>query len=198
MTTDPQDMDDPINRIEWVTASELDGNSWNPNRVHKMELRLLESNILSTGWLQPILINRDNLIIDGFHRWRLAQDSKELRARYGGKVPVARLDLDRGEAMLLTIRINRAKGSHVASDMSLIVHELLEVHGYDEETIMRGIGATRQEVQLLAQDGVFSAAKIADWAYSPAWYPRLPTAAEAAAGEPETERPDDDGLEDLA
>ncbi len=176
---------DPIDHIQWVPTGQLDGNRWNPNRVHKMELRLLETSILGTGWLQPILANPDGLIIDGFHRWRLAQDSQRIRDRWAGSVPVAVLNLTTPEAMLLTIRINRAKGTHVAVHMSAIVHELLQVYHYDPQEIAQGIGATLDEVELLAADGVFAAKGIKDWAYSQAWYPaedgKRPAEATAAA-----------------
>lgn len=179
-------MTDPIDSIEWVDASTLDPNDYNPNRVHKAELRLLEHSLLSTGWIQPLLVGNDSLIIDGFHRWMLSTRSKAVMERWKGKVPVARLDLDRGKSMLLTIRINRAKGTHVAVEMSRIVHELLEVHGYAVDELARELGATKAEIDLLSQDGVFQAAKIADWAYSPAWYP-----AATKADEPEPELPDE-------
>lgn len=164
---------DPIDRIEWRDASLLDANSWNPNRVHKAELRLLERSILQTGWVQPILINPDGLIIDGFHRWRLSLDSKRIREKYQGRVPCAVLDLDRAAAMLLTIRINRAKGTHVAVSMSEIVRELVEVHQLPLDRIAAEMGASMEEVSVLAQDGVFEVRNIKDWAYSPAWYPAI-------------------------
>lgn len=163
---------DPINAIRWIPADTLDPNTWNPNRVHSAELRLLERSLLSTGWLQPLLVNPERLIIDGFHRWRLSQDSKAVRARWKGRVPVAVLDVDRPTAMLMTIRINRAKGTHVAVEMSEIVRELIEVHGMDRKLIAAEIGGTKDEVDLLAQDGVFAAKGIKDWAYSAAWYPK--------------------------
>jgi ParB-like chromosome segregation protein Spo0J len=164
-------MSDPIDNIQWIDAADLTANAWNPNRVHKAELKLLEYSLLSTGWIQPVLANTDRLIIDGFHRWRLSQDSKAVKERWGGKVPVAILDIDRPSAMLMTIRINRAKGSHVAINMSEIVRELLETHGYSPEMIAKEMGANLDEVNLLAQDGVFAVKNIAKWSYSPAWYP---------------------------
>ena len=164
-------MSDPIDNIQWLEASTLTANAWNPNRVHKAELKLLEFSLLSTGWIQPVLANKDLLIIDGFHRWRLSQDSKTVKERWGGKVPVAILDIDRPSAMLMTIRINRAKGTHVAINMSEIVRELIQVHGYAPEVIAKEMGANLDEVNLLAQDGVFAVRNIAKWAYSNAWYP---------------------------
>lgn len=163
---------DPVDSIRWVPADTLDPNTWNPNRVHLAELRLLERSLLLTGWIQPLLVNCDRLIIDGFHRWRLTQDSERVAARWRGKVPVAVLDVDRPTAMLMTIRINRAKGTHVAVEMSAIVRELIAEHGLDRKTIAAEIGGTTEEVDLLAQQDVFAAKRIHQWAYSKAWYPK--------------------------
>lgn len=168
----PTPAGEPIENIIWVPADTLDPNAWNPNRVHLAELRLLERSLLSTGWLQPLLVNPDRLIIDGFHRWRLSQDSIAVQTRWKGRVPVAVLDVDKPTAMLMTIRINRAKGTHVAIEMSAIVRELLHEHGVAREQIAKEIGGTLDEVDLLAQDGVFAAKGINNWAYSKAWYPK--------------------------
>lgn len=162
---------DPISRIEWRDASTLDGNDYNPNVVFTPELRLLERSLLKTGWVQPILINKEGVIIDGFHRSRLSLDSKPLRERYGGRCPCAVLDVDRATAMLLTIRMNRAKGSHVALRMSNIVRELIDQHHLDPSEIAQEIGATRDEIDLLYQEDVFKQRNIKDYAYSKAWYP---------------------------
>jgi ParB-like chromosome segregation protein Spo0J len=126
---------------------------------------------LTTGWIQPVLANRDKVIIDGFHRWRLSQDSKAVKARWGGRVPVAILDIDRAEAIAVTVRINRAKGSHVAVDMAKLVKELFNDHFWDVDRVAKEIGATKDEVNLLLQDGVFAAKNIDKWQYSKAWYP---------------------------
>lgn len=135
------------------------------------ELRLLERSLLLTGWVQPILITPDGTIIDGFHRSRLAMDSKPLLERYAGKVPCATLDIPRDKAMIITIRMNRAKGTHAAVKMSDIVRELIDVHHCDPQEVAIEIGATKDEIDLLYQEGVFTMKKVADAPYSRAWYP---------------------------
>ena len=119
-----------------------------------------------------ILISKDKIIIDGFHRWRLSQDSKAIKEVYNGKIPCAILDIDRPSAMILTIRMNRAKGSHVAVQMSEIIHELIDVHKLDHKQIAEEIGATKDEIDLLYQDGVFKMKNIKDYKYSKAWIPQ--------------------------
>jgi ParB-like chromosome segregation protein Spo0J len=165
-------VNDPIANIEWREASSLNANDYNPNVVFTPELRLLERSILLAGWVQPILITKDGTIIDGFHRARLAQDSPALRKRYDGKVPCAVIDVPRDKAMILTIRMNRAKGSHVAVRMSEIVRELIDVHHCDPQEVAIEIGATKDEIDLLHQDGVFKMKNIEAWRYSKSWYPK--------------------------
>lgn len=167
-------MDDPISRIEWVPSSRLRPNEWNPNRVMTPELRLLERSILSLGWVQPVLANPDGLIIDGFHRWRLSQDSPAIKQRYNRRVPVCWMDVDTPTAMAITVRINRAKGEHTAIEMSRLAHSIVRDHGWTRERLAEEIGATATEIDLLMQDDVFTAKGISSWAYSSAWYP-VPT-----------------------
>lgn len=162
---------DPINRIRWVDVNSLTANNYNPNVVITPELRLLEHSILTTGWVQPVLVSPDNEIIDGFHRWALSRDSAKLRQHYAGKVPIAVVEGSRAEAMMLTVRINRAKGTHVAVRMSKVVRELIDVHGVARADVAKGIGATPSEVDLLYQEDVFRVRDIANAVYSKAWVP---------------------------
>lgn len=164
-------IDDPVMRIEWVDAQRLRPNAWNPNAVLRAELRLLEVSILTNGWVQPILVNPHLLIIDGYHRWRLAQESRALSRRYRGQVPVAKLAVPDEEAKMLTVRINRAKGTHVAVRMAEVVKQLIDDHGLLPEEVARGIGATLEEVDLLYQDSIFTSRNLAEAPYSRAWYP---------------------------
>lgn len=177
---------DPISSIEWIEASTLHANHWNPNRVHKPELKLLEHSLLSTGWIQPILVNKNGMVIDGFHRWRLSQDSKAVKERYGGRLPVAVLPVEDDVAMAITVRINRAKGTHVAVEMHKLVSTLVEEYGWSREQVAQEIGAHLNEVDLLLQENVFTAKKIKDWAYSQAWYPGE-TKLDGGDSEPDTE-----------
>lgn len=164
--------DEPLGAVEWVEAETLTANTYNPNHVARPELKLLEHSILTTGWIQPVLASLgDRVIIDGFHRWLISRESKALQERYGGKLPVVFLDLSRVDAMLLTVRINRAKGAHAATEMSALVHALIGEHGLTVKDVMKGIGAGKKEVELLMMDDVFKARKIEQHVYSKAWYP---------------------------
>ena len=148
-------MNQPIDRIEWVAAADLNANEYNPNVVMNQELKLLKLSLLQNGWLHPILINHDGTIIDGFHRYSLAMNDKEVGNLTSGYVPVIRLNLTEAERMLLTIRINRAKGSHIAFKMADIVKKLINEYDCNPSMIAKQIGATKAEIDLLLQEDVF-------------------------------------------
>lgn len=172
---------EPVENIQWIECDKLVANHYNPNRVMNAEMNLIERSILQTGWIQPILVNKNNVIIDGFHRWTLSRLSPSLRSKYHGRVPCAVLDVSDVEAMVITVRINRAKGTHLAFRMSEYVRELVEKHKIPMDKLATDIGATFDEVQLLMKSDVFEAKDIENWAYSEAWFPaesgrtRLPT-----------------------
>lgn len=154
----------PIERIVWRNPHELNANAYNPNVVVSREMELLKRSIELTGWIQPALIGPDDTIIDGFHRVTLARLNDWL-------VPCVVLDLPKSERMLLTIRINRAKGTHVALRMSSIIQTLI-ADGVSREHIMASIGATAKELELLEAGDVFKAIDLSKWTYSRAWLPR--------------------------
>ena len=160
---------DPISNVKWIEVEKLNANDYNPNVVLNKELKLLELSVLKNGWIQPILINNDNTIIDGFHRSYLSRNSKLLKEKYNGKVPCVVMELSEAERMLLTIRINRAKGNHVAFKMHEIVKTLVDKHEVSMEYIQESIGASKDEVELLYKDGVFDALNIKEHKYSRAW-----------------------------
>lgn len=165
----------PINNIEWVAVDSLVANDYNPNVVFNAEMKLLKFSLLKQGWIQPILVteNEDKTytIIDGFHRSSLARLDKEVRKMTEGKVPVVVLKMSEAERKCLTIRINRAKGSHVAIKMSEIIQSLINEHGMSVKQICEEIGATKNEVDLLMMDNVFKALDIENKKFSHAWYP---------------------------
>lgn len=172
---------EPVENIQWIHVDELKANHYNPNRVMNAEMNLIEKSIMKTGWIQPILVNTNKIIIDGFHRWTLSRLSTQLRERYHGKVPCAVLNVSDAEAMIITVRINRAKGTHLAFRMADYVKEIVEKHKVPMDQVARDIGATFEEVQLLMTSDIFEEKDVENWAYSEAWIPaesgrtRLPT-----------------------
>ena len=163
----------PISNIQWVPVNKLQANDYNPNVVFTKELELLKLSILKNGWIQPILVTQDYVIIDGFHRSHLAKTDIGVFKMTKGKVPCVVMDLTEPERMLLTVRINRAKGSHVALKMASLVKTLVRDYCVPVSQICEEIGATKDEVELLLMEDVFKKFGIDKSSeYSKAWVPK--------------------------
>jgi hypothetical protein len=91
---------------------------------------------------------------------------------YNGDIPCCVLDIDLPEAMLMTVRIYRGKGSHSAVKIHELTRQLVDDFAYDHQRIAQGIGAHKGKVELLYSEGVFAAKKTAEHQYSQAWRPR--------------------------
>lgn len=163
-------MTQPIDHIEWISTDDIKVNDYNPNVVLDKELELLKFSLLKQGWIQPILVNKQDMeIIDGFHRFSLCKFDEEVRAMTDGKVPVVFFDMTTSQRMCLTIRINRAKWVHQSLLMSNVVHKLFNDFKMSVSDISTEIGATKEEVNLLLQDNVFTKKDIKNHTYSKAW-----------------------------
>jgi ParB-like chromosome segregation protein Spo0J len=155
----------PIERIEWKNPYDIVANDYNPNVVQPSELELLKFSIMQNGWIQPTLITHEGVLIDGFHRTTLARLE-------GWLVSCCVMELSEAERMILTIRINRAKGTHVAFKMSEIVKRLVMDFELTKDYIAYAIGATEKEIDLLLQEDVFQKLEIKQHRYSMAWEPK--------------------------
>jgi ParB-like chromosome segregation protein Spo0J len=165
---------EPVSYIQWVPTEELSANDYNPNVVFDKEMKLLRHSILTNGWLYPIIVNKSRpkwIVIDGYHRFWLAKFDTKIRATYNAHIPCIVLEMSDEERMLMTVRLNRSKGVHVAAKMHKIVRRLIR-KGIGKERIAKEIGATIEEINMLAEDNVFDQRNIREHTYSRAWRPK--------------------------
>jgi len=162
---------EPIMNIKWIDTKQLDKNNYNPNIVFTPELNLLKKSILDDWWIQPIIINPNNIIIDWFHRYMLSSTDKDLQKKYNGKVPCVVRNVDDLKAMIITIRINKAKWSHMVVAEQKIIKKLYE-WWYSIKDIQKELGMSKDEVELLLSDTVFKKWDLKNYKYSKAWRPK--------------------------
>jgi ParB-like chromosome segregation protein Spo0J len=164
--------DQPVSRVKWVPRESLKPNGYNPNAVAPPEMKLLKISIIEDGWTQPIVINPDNTIVDGFHRWTAAGDAK-IRELTDGLVPVVMIQpKDEASQQMATIRHNRARGTHAVLAMADIVESMIQVKMTMEEICYR-LQMEREEVVRLAMRKGIPQTEIVTMAeWSNAWVPR--------------------------
>lgn len=147
---------EPVDCVVWVPSDEVTANDYNPNTVAPPEMRLLERSIQQDGYTQPIVaypVNSHYEVVDGFHRNRVGKESKSVRKRLKGYLPLTIINAereDRKDRIAATIRHNRARGKHRVDAMSDIVVELKR-RNWTDERIGRELGMDPDEILRLMQ-----------------------------------------------
>ena len=148
-------MRSPVYNVKAVPVEKIKANSYNPNSVAKPEMDLLYKSILEDGYTMPIVcyyIEDEDIyeIVDGFHRYSVMLNHKDIYDRENGMMPVVVIEKDISNRMASTIRHNRARGTHSIELMSNIVSELVD-SGMSDAWIMRNIGMDADELLRLKQ-----------------------------------------------
>lgn len=147
--------DEPVDCVIWEPSEDVHSNDYNPNSVAPPEMRLLEHSIQEDGYTQPVVtwFKDKREVVDGFHRTRVGKESKIVRERVHGYIPVVTINdtrEDRGDRIAATIRHNRARGKHKVDAMSDIVLELKR-RNWSDEKIGKELGMDPDEVLRLCQ-----------------------------------------------
>lgn len=166
--------DEPVDCVLWRSVDGVTANDYNPNAVAPPEMKLLELSIEADGYTQPIVTDFDetaqvHVVVDGFHRNRVARESEAVRERVMGYLPIVQIRPDRTgrpDRIASTIRHNRARGKHQVEMMSQIVLELKR-RNWSEKKIGKELGMDPDEVLRLAQiTGLAEAFKDRDFSMS--------------------------------
>lgn len=172
---------EPVDCVIWVKNEDVVANDYNPNKVAPPEMELLEVSIMNDGYTQPV-VTWDNPdkgkkeVIDGFHRTRVGKESKIVKQRVSGYLPIVGIrteQSDKNDRIASTIRHNRARGKHQVDAMSEIVIELKN-RNWSNNRIAKQLGMDEEEVLRLCQisglehlfsDKDFSQAWVSDDSY---------------------------------
>lgn len=157
----------PVSNVQWVPADLVRANDYNPNKVAKPEMELLELSIARDGFTQPIVVWQveDGFeVVDGFHRHLVG---KKMGLSHLPVVVINEAQSGRNDRIASTIRHNRARGKHQIDSMSEIVVELSR-RNWSDEKIGRELGMEPDEVLRLKQISGL-AEMFADEEFSEAW-----------------------------
>ena len=146
----------PVYNVKRVPIEKIHANRYNPNHVARPEMDLLYQSIKIDGYTMPIVCDYDEKsdsyeIVDGFHRYTIMMEHKDIYERENGCLPVVTTyNTDSSDKMASTIRHNRARGSHDIELMSNIVSELVQA-GMSDAWIAKNIGMDLDEILRLKQ-----------------------------------------------
>lgn len=147
---------EPVDFVKWIPNENVIANDYNPNKVAPPEMELLEVSIINDGYTQPIVSwpkDNKNEVVDGFHRNRVGKESKLVKQRIFGYLPVVEIrkeQTDKNNRIASTIRHNRARGKHQVDAMSEIVIELKN-RNWTNQRISKELGMDEDEILRLCQ-----------------------------------------------
>ena len=151
----------PVSGVQWVPVDQVEPNDYNPNSVAGKEMKLLHTSIKHDGYTQPNVTiwdweKKKFIIVDGFHRYFICKNHKDIRDSTNGCVPIVVLEKGMNDRMASTVRHNRARGSHSITGMSNMVFSMLE-EGWDDADICNHLGMEPEELLRLKHITGFSA-----------------------------------------
>ena len=120
----------------------------NPNKMDDEKFNMLVEAMRSEGFLQPVLINSDNLLFDGHHRYYAAQI-------VGGgsdiEIPCVEKSMDNLRGTALGIGMNRLRGELSLADTATVLQEIARDSGYEYDELSKLSGFTPDELETLLQ-----------------------------------------------
>lgn len=144
---------------------------WRINYVLKPDMDLLRLSMNDFGWLQPIVVRaKDMTVIDGTHRWVVAGE-KDFQKKHGTDIPVVLVDCDEIDAMVMHVRLNRARGEIFAKPFSKLLKQIVLSDKYSPEDLENILVMSPDEVDLMLAGGLLKSRKIPQHVYSRAWVP---------------------------
>jgi len=141
----------PIENIKWRDVNELTSSEYNPNHVAVSEMNLLAQSLLEDGWTQPIVTRENGKIVDGHHRFMVAQEYPEELQRDGCVPCVVIENPTEADDRISTIRHNRASGAHLVEGMADNVRYLIQDANMTNEEIATRVGMEEEEIKRLSR-----------------------------------------------
>jgi ParB/RepB/Spo0J family partition protein len=126
-----------------VSTKDLIPNTYNPNKMSEDKYEILKENIRKGGMLQPILVSMDNVIIDGYHRWKAC---KELGI---DKVWAVKVEDTEERAKLKTLAMNRIRGANNPILLGDLLKDLASHDEIDAEFIAQSTSLKLYEIEQL-------------------------------------------------
>lgn len=115
----------------------------NPNQMSDEQLDSLEYSMQKFGYIQPIIVDQYNTIVDGAHRY------KALKKRGVSHVDIVRVSLkDDSERRLLSQTMNKLRGSH---DLKRDISEMEHLMGYNPDELQSLLGFDETGLDLMRQ-----------------------------------------------
>jgi hypothetical protein len=114
-----------IFKLTEIESSKIRLDESNPNQMTTEQMNGLKESLKNFGYLQPVIIDQTNMIVDGEHRFLVMKDMGYER------VPVYKIDVEsEGQRKIIRQAMNKLRGKH---DISKDIVELEQLLSYDAD-----------------------------------------------------------------
>lgn len=114
-------------RMKTVKLAELNPALYNPNYMDKAQTKQLSNSIDTWGYLDPIIVNKRNMVVVGGH-----QRLTKLLQKGIIEEDVVLVDLDTNNEKALNLALNKIKGQFDETKLQTLIEDL-ELEGFDVE-----------------------------------------------------------------
>lgn len=137
--------------IEEVKLKDLKPWKFNPRRMPESQKKKLKASLEEFGFVEPIVINKDNTIIGGHQRYFVAKGMGIETA------PCIRLDLDERKATALNLALNKIQGEWDEFKLSEVLQtiqddKMLALTGFEEGEVQVLLELLDVNVDYLTRD----------------------------------------------
>jgi ParB-like chromosome segregation protein Spo0J len=141
-------------QIETIELTKLIPRPTNPNEMTNERFENLTYSVENIGYVQPIIVNQDNKIVDGNHRYKaLLQSGKK-------EIDVVRIQTkDDTELKLISQTMNKLRGKH---NTKKDIEELTELLGYAPAELNQLLSFGEDDLDLLRQQAAEEDQLLAD------------------------------------
>lgn len=145
----------PALNVQLVPLEQVEGNSYNPNKVAPPEMKLLELSVQKDGLTMPVVVgaekeNENWIIVDGFHRTAVCKEVPTIKDSLRGYLPVTILEKNLENRVAATVRHNIARGTHQV-ELSAKLVAFLKRNDWSNKRIGEELGMDPDEVLRLRQ-----------------------------------------------
>jgi len=130
-------MKSPVYNVTPIPFERIIGTFYTSTEMTDSKLDLLYKSIKDDGYTSPILCFYDKsfdayCILDGYYRYRVMKDHRDIYEREGGMLPVCILEKPFAELIVSVYRHNLARGIPDVHFTSMMIKKLCEIGKSDE------------------------------------------------------------------
>lgn len=158
--------------IEYVEPSGLVVPEWRATYTLRPEMLVISASLSQFGFIQPIHVRRaTGEIIDGSERFLLATNIPQILRKSSGKIPVVFHDIDKIDAMMMHLRLNRGHSNVLAQKTSDIVRAVKRSGKYGVSDFEDMLCMRAEELSIMIDGSLLKTRKLKEHNYARAWVP---------------------------